>query len=213
MRNDLWFIASVCMFVLFIVKWQNYKSLEPFESRGVIFLTKEQTYNMIMEDKDGYITNMDESALRERATINRDDYKRNSAAMSMSFLQKEVEVIAKFARLVDLHLVQHDPTLKQKITEHPWKFALTSGIYYELGQPHIREGVIFMSDEQLRDLIYDGCQLASTLHYLRMVMLFPPNAKNATSRSVYLQMGSFPKNWMLPTCRAIPTTFISSLAE
>lgn len=178
----------------------SHKRKETFENQEKVqFWTQDQTYNFIIEDNDQYIESMDEAVYSQRSTINRADYKRNSAGTAAAFSSKEMEALTTFANMVDAHLLKLDPKLERKMG--PWIFALTKGSYYEMGEPHVRDGrIIFLSSDQLNEIIMDGCQMSLTLHYLRLEMLFPSQNKN---KGLYVSHGAFPSNLSLPTCHSL----------
>lgn len=179
---------------------------EQKKENDIVFMDKMQTFQLIMGDKDNYISGMGDVDLRQRLSVAdttmadaRDKYRTSSAVTAVDFLEEEKKAIVVATKRADDHLRAQDATLDTKIASTPWVFAVTEGNVYENGEPHIRhDNVIMLSTRTLAEEAFAECQLAFTLLYLRMAVFYPQQRDNA--RPLYVDPTKFPRNWALPTC-------------
>jgi len=196
------FILIFAIFVGAVVRagypTEHFQTVDRFR-----FLGAKETYLMIAEDRDGYITNMDTHMLSDRGFTRSDDYKTAASLTALSFNQVDVYNIVVLAKFIDSFTAKYyqvDPKA------FPWTFALTEGQVYERGQPHVRQNTIFLSSTLLENEALDSCQMGWTLLYLRLQLLFgkdktTPNGTTMpwTSSDMFKRLKSY---GYVPTCNA-----------
>lgn len=134
-----------------------------------LFMTKQQTYHLIREDTDGYIGRMPLEVVEGRGFPSHEAYLREASKVALTFSTRDQRFLSSMAPEIDGFLQKH---YGAKDVSAPWVFALTEGKTYELGIPHVREGVIMLSTHTLDIDLKDDCSLAWMLLYLRQNILF-----------------------------------------
>lgn len=124
----------------------------------ITFYTKEQTRDFIIEDKDNFINSLDKPNLIARKVNTKDEYKTISSKAATDFTKKEKEiltnVIIKVCDKLDglskpiLKKYGLDKKLLLSLSEK-WNIAKTKDIVFEMGMPHTRQNVIFLSSYYL----------------------------------------------------------------
>lgn len=124
------------------------------------FLSKNQTCNFILEDRDGYISNFDPANMFSRGFSHTTDprvYKRLAAATAADFTPSERAQLRKTAAQANASILAQNsqaeavlgPVSAKLLADIPWKFAKIKGSLYEAGMPHTREDIIFLNNANI----------------------------------------------------------------
>lgn len=191
-----WFFIGVIALAIFVGSIDTEIDTEYFENTP-LFMTKHQTYRFIREDIDGYITKMPLTVVEERGFPDHENYLRAAAKSALTFSTRDQKFLTSMAPEIDKFLERN---YGAKNINKPWIFALTEGQTYELGIPHVRQGVMMLSTHTLDVDLKDDCALAWTLMYLRQNQLFGKPISDSE-----LPWKATERYWMyrrrLPTCR------------
>jgi hypothetical protein len=138
----------------------------------IIFLTKNETKEFIQNDKDKFIKNLDEVNKKARKVSTSDEYIHIVSKAATDFTSDEKDKLTKAIqiacdRLDDLNkrtlkkygLVKED---LWKILEN-WTLAKTKDTVLEMGMPHTRENIIFLSGFYLAKNDDDMKKLVKTM--------------------------------------------------
>lgn len=176
------------------------KTAPPPPPPPVRFLDKKETYRLISEDTDRYIADIPPDVAEQRGIPDLDEYRERSAMTAVSFTDFEKGLITRVAGHVDRLLGPDDKDI-------PWAFAVTEGKLYEDGQPHVRQGVMFLSTDLLDDFYLSTCQMQKTILYLRLQMccktkppMQGPKACFRPYRGTYVDAGHVSPNVLIPSC-------------
>jgi len=154
--------------VVIIVELRLSKRTEGF-ANGPLFLTKQQTYHFIREDKSGFIAKMPLEVVEDRGFPDHESYVRTAAKSALTFSTRDQRFLSAMAPDIDKFLQKNYGV---KDVSAPWVFALTEGKTYERGIPHVREGIMMLSTHMLDVDLKNDCSLAWMLLYLRQNVLF-----------------------------------------
>jgi hypothetical protein len=133
------------------------------------FLTPKETYMFINEDRDGYVARMDEARIYLHLGFQKkSEYISSAATTAVGYTPKEAARLARIARAVEIFMNAYFGTTPQQHADVRWQFALTEGVMYENGEPHIRDGIIFWGTRYMYKIIDDSCALGWELLYWRL---------------------------------------------
>lgn len=137
-----------------VILWLLSIRLEMFSSDPV-FLSKEETTNLLLRDPGSYIANMSEPDLKARRASTRQEYLKKCLQSATNFTSDEKKTISKITRLVDKKVKKYKGNFlinvdTKVLDDIEWKFSKTSRDVCENGFPHTRADVIFISSETLK---------------------------------------------------------------
>jgi hypothetical protein len=138
------------------------------------FMTKNETAQFLLQDKDGFLQSLNRLDLFARHVDSLNEYKSNIKDSAMDFTERQKqELITNSQKADDIFRSRGD----QDIASIPWVFATTS-TKYEEGFPHTRSGVIFIgSESDFKTLIHEKFHL-----YEKMIRLDPSKYGYVKSR-------------------------------
>ena len=138
----------------------------------IIFYTKRQTRDFILEDKDNFINSLDKPNLIARKVNTTDEYKTISSKAATDFTKKEKEILTNvIIKVCDKLDGLSKPILKKyglnkklllSLSEK-WNIAKTKDTVFEIGMPHTRQNVIFLSSYYLAKNEEDEKKLIETI--------------------------------------------------
>jgi hypothetical protein len=129
---------------------------------NILFMSKEQTKQFLLEDKDEYVKRLSQIDLYARKANNAEHYISNITKCASFFSDAEKKKLIRCAKLADnfLNSYTYNNDIKgSEIAKIPWKIAVTrkNGVnQYEEGLPHTRSDVIFLSEYVINDNIAIG---------------------------------------------------------
>ena len=174
-------ILSIILFILSIKKINiihnkihKPTSIEEWTQQdfNILFMSKEETKQFLLEDKDEYVKRLSPIDLYARKANDAEHYISNIAKCASFFSDAEKKKLTRCAKLADKFLdsyTYNDDIRCSEIAKIPWKIAVTrkNGVnQYEEGLPHTRGDVIFLSEYVINDNIAvgeDDMILTSTL--------------------------------------------------
>lgn len=129
-----------------------------YKDTNILFLTKNETYNYLHSDPDGYINNLSPIDLYARKTNSINSYRIKAANSALDFPEnlklKIVAAVNKANKLLEKTRIEKVNC--SEIISLPWIFGLTNGTDYEDGLPHTRSNIIFIStnlDDSVNNLV------------------------------------------------------------
>lgn len=140
-------------------------NIQEMFSSDPVFLSKEETTNLLLRDPGSYVANMSEPDLKARGATSRQEYLQKCIQSSDNFTSAEKKTIKHITHSIDKKLRKYKGKFLINVDINhldniQWKFSKTSGVVCENGFPHTRADVIFISTETLKQ---DSKWLAQTL--------------------------------------------------
>lgn len=146
-------IIFTLLFIIFL--FVNNKKIEKFnDTNNIYFMSYEDTYDFLLKDKDNYVKNFSDVDLYARKVNTRDEYKSYISKCSISFSDRQKNILSKCVKKVDRFFDNYNKILKgNEINKTKWKLALTykNNFEYEEGLPHTRENIIFITESLIPD--------------------------------------------------------------
>jgi hypothetical protein len=148
------------------------RNIAPSVQPKIKFLTKEETKKFIKKDKDKFIEKLDEVNKIARKVTNSDEYIHIVSKAATDFTVDEKEKLTKAIKIATDKL---DDLSKRTLNKYGlikadfwktlenWKLAKTKDSVLEMGMPHTREDVIFLSGLYLAKNDYDMNKLVKTM--------------------------------------------------
>ena len=173
MLKDIVLLAVITGTVLYILYYLRREGFVNPDKINVIFMTKEQTYNYLHSDLDGYISNLSPTDLYARKANSINNYRLRAADSAIDFTTQQKNRYMNAIRKANILLskLQLDRINCAEIAAIPWIFGLTKERYYEDGLPHTRSNVIFVSsvlneneDSLVKTLIHEKIHIYQRLH-------------------------------------------------
>jgi len=127
-------------------------------STDVIFFTKSQTRNFILADKDKFIASLDKANCLARQVATPAEYRSLAAQAAVSFSAEEQKRLRRAVSLAAGALEKMSPAYlaqcgidksRMQTLLGTWTLAKTRDSDVEMGMPHTRERVIFLSGAYL----------------------------------------------------------------
>ena len=121
-----------------------------FIPKNIEFLTKEQTAEFLLTDRDKYFKSLTRADLCARGVDSSEEYATLSSECSSFFNASPKLALTTAARLVDEAMKESSrfsSTIDLKtIAEIPWRFARTVSSKYENAWPHTRASIVFLPE-------------------------------------------------------------------
>lgn len=122
-----------------------------YGSSPVSFLNSYETSLFLLQDQDGYVTNMTSSDLTARHVSSTEEYLQKASGSAMDFTKEQKETIEGDVLQASIFLKELEtPWIEKELLRRiSWNIALTDGGYEE-GLPHTRGKIIFLSPSYFR---------------------------------------------------------------
>lgn len=149
------------------------KSNNTTKAIKITFYTKKQTRQFILEDADKFIATLDQANCFARNVHTTNEYVHNSAQAASTFSQTEQKQLRRAVYLAtdaltskmsakDLRQYGVDLSLLRPMLAS-WSFAKTSAKNVEMGMPHTRQQIIFLSGNFMDKYSSNVAKLTRTL--------------------------------------------------
>lgn len=147
----LLFLIIIILFVVinFFIKKNN----ENFNNKNIIFLTDEQTKNLLLSNEDGYYDEFSQADFFARGIKNIEEYLEKIKSCCSNFTDSEKGKIINAIKNVDSFFSNKckvDWINSEKLISIPWKFGITKDLSYDNGLPHTRLDTILFCSERLK---------------------------------------------------------------
>lgn len=143
---------GVLLFIILLILWFLYKP-EKYQFDKPYFMSKEETVNYFIEDKDGYVSELSDFDIIALKSRSKQDYINKIISDTRDFTEKEKKLLIKACSDADKFLYNYTkiPQINtKKIANMDWVLSKTEGEWYEAGYPHTRENIIFITDDVIR---------------------------------------------------------------
>lgn len=152
-KNNIAIIFTLLLIIFLL--FTNNKKIEKFnDTNNIYFMSYEDTYDYLLKDKDNYVKNFSDVDLYARNVNSRDEYKNNSSKCSISFTDRQKNILITCIKKVDDFFDTYNKIIKgNEINKIKWKLALTykNNFEYEEGLPHTRDNIIFLTESLIPD--------------------------------------------------------------
>ena len=138
---------------------------------NIRFYTRLETEEFLIADEDGYIDSLTPMDLNKRNVQSKDDYIENIKESAKDFTDFEKKVIEESVIEAQEYLEE----LKSKFIETNlisslnWNFSITENGQYEMGLPHTRLDVIFLTPEVIRNANFVNTLIHEKIHVYQRV--------------------------------------------
>jgi hypothetical protein len=156
MKYIIKYIFIIIFIFIFFVFTENYifkEKIESFEDDSIIFLSKEELFNILNEDNDNYYKKFLNNDFIARNIKNIDEYKYKIEESVTDFTEYEKNKLRKCIHLADTKLLNTNLDWFQgkDTMDIIWKIGLINGKLYENGLPHTRNDTIIFSKKYINN--------------------------------------------------------------
>ena len=142
----------VFIILLLLVISQLQRNISELFFPQVKFLTDLETKTIILNDEDGYINGLTNDDLVKRGVTSIEEYIQKISSSPMNFTNEEKDIIEDSVTKAQIFFEElKDHFIDSKlISNMNWNFGLTIDEEYEMGLPHTRYDVIFLTPSHIK---------------------------------------------------------------
>jgi hypothetical protein len=141
------FLILLILLLIFLYK-SSYTYFEDFNTDyNIIFLTKEETSQIITSNSDNYFEKFNNYDLIARNVNSLDEYLEKISDVPYNFTSKQKEIITNCIIKINSNLINkiNESWIENnKLLYIPWKIGVIKTLNYEYGLPHTRNDVIII---------------------------------------------------------------------
>jgi hypothetical protein len=144
LKNVL-FVVALAVLIWYSIRVLGLNAPEQFTCPGnIVFMRGCEAAKFLIADQDNYVQTLTPTDLYARNAKSNDGYKLASARAAVDFTPKQQEIYTRAAADADAALLKLGHEI---IVAMQWRFAMTQGDVYEMGWPHTRANIIWVSTQ------------------------------------------------------------------
>lgn len=140
-------IGLILLYLIYNLYLRRY---EYFNKNKPYFMSRDETANFFISDRDNYVKNMTSLDINALKSISKDDYLNKSISDADDFTNEEKRILTRACGEADdfFRSFNKIPNINFKnIADIKWELSKTEGKWYEGGYPHTREDIIFITPD------------------------------------------------------------------
>ena len=168
-------IGLVLIYLIYNLYLRRY---EYFNKNKPYFMSRDETANFFISDRDNYVKNMTSLDINALKSISKDDYLNKSISDADDFTNEEKRILTRACGEADdfFRSFNKIPNINFKnIADIKWVLSKTEGKWYEGGYPHTREDIIFITPDVIHHYEIVRIMVHEKMHVFER--LFPNEMK------------------------------------
>ena len=164
--------------ILLIIYYLYDRRYEFFNNNTPYFMSRNETIDFFKSDKDGYVKNMTSLDISALKSSSKEDYLTKSISDADDFTNEEKRILIKACGEADDFFKNFNkiPNINfKKIADIKWVLSKTEGRTYELGYPHTRLDMIFITPDVIHHREVVRIMVHEKMHVFER--LFPEEMK------------------------------------
>lgn len=170
-----WIIGLILLYLIYQLYLRRY---EFFSNNKPYFMSKDETIFFFKSDKDNYVKDMSPLDIKALNSSSKEDYLNKSISDARDFTNKEKRILIRACGEADDFFRSFDkiPNINfKKIADIKWILSKTEGKIYELGYPHTRNDMIFITPDVINHYEVTRIMVHEKMHVFER--LFPEEMK------------------------------------
>ena len=161
----------VFVIVLITVLYRLTEKMKEVFTPNVRFYTRQETEEFLIADEDGYVDSLTPMDLNKRNVQSKDDYIENIKESAKDFTDFEKKIIEESVIEAQEYLEELESVFieTELISSLNWNFSITENGQYEMGLPHTRSDVIFLTSEVIRNEKFVNTLIHEKIHVYQRV--------------------------------------------
>ncbi len=168
----------IIVLILYIIYSLYLRRYEVFNDNKPYFMTKEETIDFFISDRDNYVKDMTSLDIKALKSSSKEDYLNKSISDASNFTNEEKKILIRACGEADDFFRKFNkiPNINFKnIADIKWVLSKTEGKYYEGGYPHTREDIIFITPDVIHHYEVVRIMVHEKMHIFER--LFPDEMK------------------------------------